>query len=63
VRAATTERAEELVAQWRISADEDNPAGPLYTGGDYAEADIITATFTLTTHCSSCTASRTVHCC
>jgi hypothetical protein len=56
--------AEELVARWRTSIDVDHPAGPLYTGGEHAEADIITAAWTETTQtCSSCTASRTVQCC
>ena len=30
---------DELVAQWRNSAELDNPAGPLFTG-EFAEGDI-----------------------
>lgn len=55
--------AEQLVTRWRESADGDNPAGALYTGGTHAEADIVTATWAETARCSSCTASLTVHCC
>ncbi|MCK2218786.1 DUF6229 family protein [Actinomadura sp. ATCC 31491] len=40
----TAELAERIVAGWRSGADTvdgwDNPAGPLFAGGEYAEADI-----------------------
>ncbi|WBB80306.1 DUF6229 family protein [Micromonospora sp. WMMD882] len=55
--------AEQLVARWRESADGDNPAGALYTGGAYAEADIVAAAWAETVRCSSCTASLTRLCC
>jgi hypothetical protein len=44
---------EELVAQWRNQAD-DNPAGPLFAAGEFAEADIVNATpgITCGTACS-----------
>jgi len=46
-----------------MSAD-DSPAGPLFTGGKYAEADIVGAVVILTRGtCSSCTASRGGECC
>jgi hypothetical protein len=43
----------ELVARWR-SEEQDNPAGPLYAAGEFAEADIVNATpgFTCGTACS-----------
>lgn len=33
--------AERIGAQWRESAAGDNPAGPLYRGGEFAEADMV----------------------
>ena len=33
--------AEEIATQWRESAEGDNPAGPLYAGGEFAEADMV----------------------
>jgi len=32
--------ANELVANWRTNAGNGNPAGPLFVGGRFAEADI-----------------------
>jgi hypothetical protein len=53
-----------LVAQWRASADDDNPAGPLFSHG-YTESELtigeIVARTTL--GCSECTASARVQCC
>ena len=34
----------ELVAQWRNDGEQDNPAGPLFAAGEFAEADIVNAT-------------------
>jgi hypothetical protein len=59
------ENAEKIVLEW-LAADEDgdSPAGPLFTGGKFAEADIIGASLIETRGtCSSCTASRTTFCC
>ena len=44
----------ELVAQWRNQAEQDNPAGPLFAAGEFAEADIVNATpgITCGTACS-----------
>lgn len=53
----------DVVDRWRSEAGADNPAGPLYTGGRYAEADIIVSVVECTGRCSSCTASTTVACC
>ena len=33
--------AKGIAAQWRESAEGDNPAGPLYMGGEFAEADMV----------------------
>jgi hypothetical protein len=56
-------RPEDLVAQWRTSGDEENPAGPLFSS-PFAEAELtgVDALYT-TLGCSSCSASRTVYCC
>lgn len=52
----------ELVAQWRNNADQDNPAGPLFASGDFAETDIVNATpgYTCGTYC---TGSVHAQCC
>lgn len=64
------ETADSLVDRWRTSADDDNPAGPLFASGRFAEADIATpgeglaATIdTCLRFCSTCTASRGFQCC
>lgn len=31
----------ELIAHWRNAAGQDNPAGPLFIAGEFAEADIV----------------------
>ncbi|HTZ45761.1 MAG TPA: DUF6229 family protein [Jatrophihabitans sp.] len=54
-------RPEALVAAWRTSADDSNPAGPLFST-PYAEFDLTSDLPALST-CSSCTASRTGQCC
>lgn len=36
----THESTETIAARWRSGADIDSPAGPLYTAGKFAEADI-----------------------
>ncbi len=40
--------SQDLIAQWRSNADASNPAGPLYAGGDLAEADIVGETNAIT---------------
>jgi len=49
-----TSDAAELIAQWRDHGNQDNPAGPLFTGGEFAEDDIVNATpgWTCGTACS-----------
>ena len=57
------DRTDRIVSEW-LSSDADSPAGPLFTGGKYAEADIIGAVIRETRGtCSSCTASRGSFCC
>lgn len=58
-----TLRGAELVAQWRNWEHQDNPAGPLFAAGEFAESDIVNATAEFWTRCSSCTGSSPVHCC
>ncbi len=63
----TTQRtleADALIAQWRSSANESNPAGPLFSGGEYAEADIVGDIIKMTGQCGTgCSASKTHYCC
>ena len=53
----------ELVAQWRNHGEQDNPAGPLFAAGEFAEADIVNATSEVYTWCSGCSGSYTRACC
>jgi hypothetical protein len=46
---------------WLDSAD-DSPAGPLFSGGAYAEADIVGSAYR-NTMLSICTGSVTIACC
>ncbi|MEV5748150.1 DUF6229 family protein [Actinoallomurus sp. NPDC052308] len=55
--------AEQTVEQWRTVACADNPAGPLYASGTFAEADLIEAETSYTGVCSACSASHTHPCC
>ena len=60
-----------LAAQWRSDADAGNPAGPLFSGGEFAVSDIISATDLMsttpaceTTHCgTACSGSAGQLCC
>ena len=53
----------ELVAQWRNQGEQDNPAGPLFAAGEFAEADIVNATSEFITRCSACSGSAGHPCC
>lgn len=55
--------AERIVDEWRVTAGPDNPAGPLYASGPFAESDIIGACIVTTGQCSLCSASHTIACC
>ncbi len=60
-----------VAAQWRNEADAENPAGPLFAGGEFAASDIISATDLVTTtpacettHCgTACSGSAGNPCC
>jgi Family of unknown function (DUF6229) len=58
-----TSNAAELVAQWRNCAEQDNPAGPLFAAGEFAEADIVNATVEWWTCGTACSGSFTRQCC
>jgi hypothetical protein len=51
-----------LVNQWRNGVEQDNPAGPLFAAGEFAEADITTSDF-LATCGTDCSPSGIKHCC
>ena len=55
--------AAELVARWRSDSSIDSPAGPLFSAGRFAMADIVCETGPSTVRPSACTGSMTVHCC
>jgi len=55
------------VARWRDEAGLDNPAGSLFAGGEFAAADIVSASQEIsvlcTGNCSTCSGSTPVNCC
>ena len=55
----------DLINQWRTEAGQDNPAGPLFSGGVFAEAEIASEAAQTTLHgCgTACTGSQTRYCC
>ena len=57
-----TPGAAERVEQWRNGV-QDNPAGPLFAAGEFAEADIVNATSDFITRCSGCSGSAGHPCC
>jgi hypothetical protein len=58
------EQSAHQIADWRTHADADHPAGPLYVGGQYAEADMIGDIVIESGRCgTACTGSRTRLCC
>ena len=57
-------RAQETVNGWRTEGMDDSPAGPLYSGGRYAQADLAQRTGSGTQRCgTACSGSRTYYCC
>jgi Family of unknown function (DUF6229) len=60
---SNTSNGAKLVAQWRNGGGHNNPAGPLFAAGEFAQADIINAGFGPTTSYSICTGSDTISCC
>ena len=57
-----TSDAAEMVAQWR-NHEQDNPAGPLFAAGEFAEADIVNASAEYLTCGTACSGSITRLCC
>ena len=55
--------AAERIDQWRNLGVQDNPAGPLFAAGEFAEADIVNATSDFITRCSGCSGSAGHPCC
>jgi Family of unknown function (DUF6229) len=56
-------KAEELVAMW-LTGDGDNPAGPLFTGGEHTEADITMTGPGQSGRCgTACSGSAKYQCC
>ena len=55
--------AAELIEQWRDQGNQNNPAGPLYAAGEFAEADIVNATPEYWTCGTACSGSITRQCC
>lgn len=56
--------SKETSARWRTEADSGNPAGPLFSGGEHAAADIVCETVSTSGYCgTACTFSRTQVCC
>ena len=56
--------SKETSAQWRTKADSASPAGPLFSGGEHAVADIVCETGTTSGYCgTACTGSITRYCC
>ena len=51
-----------LVEHWRNGGGQNNPAGPLFAAGEFAEADIVSATPGLTCG-TACSGSFTRQCC
>jgi hypothetical protein len=58
---------DEILAGWLSGSESshgmNNPAGPLYVGGEATEAALTNATDALYTGCSSCTGSAHSYCC
>ncbi|MBA3964006.1 MAG: hypothetical protein H0X40_19200 [Chthoniobacterales bacterium] len=54
----------ELVASWRDGGEQENPAGPLFAAGEFAEVDITSDCGTGRTGCgTACSGSITRYCC
>jgi uncharacterized protein DUF6229 len=52
----------EQVAQWRNSAERDNPAGPLFATGEFAEAEITNGCGQCTRYATDCSDSCRLPC-
>ncbi|BCJ69631.1 DUF6229 family protein [Polymorphospora rubra] len=57
---------QDLITRWLTDTPVDgweSPAGPLFTGGDYALQEITMTLGCPGSNCSSCTGSRPIQCC
>ncbi|WNG40467.1 hypothetical protein F0U60_47250 [Archangium minus] len=63
----TDSHVDEILAGWLSGSESafgmNNPAGPLYLGGEATEAALTNSTDALYTGCSSCTGSLHSYCC
>jgi Family of unknown function (DUF6229) len=58
------ETPDQTIAAWRAGTDPSSPAGPLFTGGAYAESEITMHGRVGTGHCgSNCSGSAHAECC
>lgn len=55
--------ANSTIATWRNDASDSNPAGPLFIGGEFAQADIVCESDSFTNVSSVCTGCGTIACC
>jgi Family of unknown function (DUF6229) len=65
-----TDPLEDLAARWRTDAGDDNPAGPLFSSGPYAEVELAEPMAAATAVCdtfgqcgTACTGSYPRQCC
>jgi len=61
-------KTEELVARWRKGGEQNNPAGPLFVAGEFAEVDMTNGcgpppTCQYTVSGTNCTGSGICYCC
>lgn len=58
------ENPDQTIAAWRTGTDPNSPAGPLFTGGAYAQSEIAMHGRVGTGHCgTNCSGSHTAECC
>ena len=64
MRTYPTESVDPVIAAWRNGSDLDSPAGPLFTGGRYAESEITMNGRVGTGRCGTvCSGSQSAQCC
>ncbi|WP_425480083.1 DUF6229 family protein [Metallibacterium scheffleri] len=60
----TISQDKDLIAKWRNDGSSGNPAGPLFSSGEFAEADIASESGLMFTQCgTNCTYSLKAFCC
>jgi len=57
------ENAQRTIASWRDGTDPNGPAGPLFTGGDYARSEIAMHGRIGTNHCGTACSASGGECC